>query len=59
MTEFERALRKFVRAGHDLCAVWGDADEVAPLSEDIRPPLSLDEWLDELLAHYEGTEVTS
>lgn len=55
---FMDRLRAFHRAGMALVEAWaGDgfnADEVAPLPEDLAPTLSMDEWLDELLAHYEG-----
>jgi hypothetical protein len=59
-TLFLDKVRAFVAAGLDLTKVWDDtdagffADEVAPLPEALRPPLSLDEWLVELQEHYEG-----
>jgi hypothetical protein len=51
-TAFLERLRDFTNAGHLLIEVWADADEVAPLPARLRPPLSLDEWLMELSAHY-------
>ena len=57
--EFRKRLREFVSAGQRLVQAWEDpdagfnADERWPLPEKIKPPMSLDEWLDELLAHYE------
>lgn len=58
---FMAALREFYRAGMKLVAAWDDgvdfnADELFPLPDRIKPPLSLDEWLTELVAHFEKTE---
>ncbi len=56
---FLAALKEFYSAGMKLVAAWDDpdvefhADEIWPLPERLTPPLSLDEWLTELLAHYE------
>jgi len=50
---FLDAVWNFRKAGLELCAVWGDADVVAPLPDNLKPPMSLDEWLDELAAYYQ------
>lgn len=50
--ETEQALKKFIAAGFELVEVWGNLDETHPLPERLRFPLSLDEWLSELQAHY-------
>lgn len=55
---FLRALDDFVRAGRRLVETWDDedfhADERFPLPKELAPPMSLDEWLEELSAHYHG-----
>jgi len=53
---FEGAFWTFHAAGMKLVEVWDvpgfNADEWKPLPDRLRPPLSLDEWLTELLVHY-------
>lgn len=56
-TRFRRAAEDFYRAGMRLVEAWDDgegfnADERFPLPKHLQPPLSMDEWLTELLAHY-------
>lgn len=57
--EFQRRLGQFYSAGMRLVDAWDigpgiNADDVWPLPERLKPPLSLDEWFMELLAHYQN-----
>jgi hypothetical protein len=58
---FLAALHEFASAGNRLVEAWTgeeggfNADEAAPLPEDLRPPASLDEWLADFVGHYERT----
>jgi hypothetical protein len=56
-TKFRRAFEDFYRAGMRLVESWDDgegfnADERFPLPGKIAPPMSMDEWFDELAEHY-------
>ncbi len=55
---FMKALKEFYLAGMKLADAWDDgadfnADQFKPLPANLAPPMSLDEWLTELVAHFE------
>lgn len=59
---FMIALREFYAAGMKLANAWDDgvdfnADALFPLPENLKPPMSLDEWLTELVAHFSESYV--
>lgn len=60
---FRNALASFVKAGRNLAAVWEDedfnADERWPLPKELAPPMSFDEWIEELAAHYDDRKEQS
>jgi hypothetical protein len=55
---FDAAFKGFIDAGLRLSDAWDgvgfNADELLNLPESLRPPMSLDDWMFELLAHYES-----
>jgi hypothetical protein len=59
--QFKQALAEWLTAGQKLVNAWSadgfNADEKYPLPAKIAPPMSMDEWFDELRAHYEGPRV--
>jgi hypothetical protein len=55
---FHAAFKEFYAAGLKLAEAFDDvdfnADERFPLPDRLRPPMSLDEWMYELSAHYDA-----